>query len=197
FHPTMIENKRPPVSVAHQPKVVVDIAGHVTTWPRQRWEDYRGPRWQAIEVDSAALRQAGPRPMTTQAEFEPALPTEPPRLELVPRPPASVPPPPPESSSPAPATPKTLPDTPEAILSVLGLKGFQQEAIAEGVLEIYGRNPPESLTPGELRKDLRARHKVKVAEAKARGGTLPDEPAEWDACNNFLTALRAWRANGA
>src|SRR5262245_10490979 len=63
FHPTMIENKRPPVSVAHQPKVVVDIAGHVTTWPRQRWEDYRGPRWQAIEVDSAALRQAGPRPM--------------------------------------------------------------------------------------------------------------------------------------
>jgi hypothetical protein len=91
-------------------------------------------------------------------------------------------------------TPVLLPDNPTAILAALELNGFQQEAIAEGVLEIYGRNPPESLTPGQLGKRLRARHKVKVAEANARGGTLPDKPAEWDACNNFVTALRAWRA---
>jgi len=61
FHPDMIENKAIPVSVAHQPKVVVDCQGSITTSPRQRWEDYRGPRWQAIEVDSAALKQARPR----------------------------------------------------------------------------------------------------------------------------------------
>jgi hypothetical protein len=65
----MIENKAAlPVSVAHRPKVIVDRAGYVTTWPRQRSADYRGPRWEAIEVDSAALRQVRPRPLTAQAE---------------------------------------------------------------------------------------------------------------------------------
>jgi hypothetical protein len=91
-------------------------------------------------------------------------------------------------------TPVLLPDNPTAILAALELNGFQQEAIAEGVLDIWGRNPPESLTPGQLRKRLRARHKVKVAEARARGDTPPDKPAEWDACNAFVTALCAWRA---
>jgi len=113
---------------------------------------------------------------------------------------ASASPPPPESSSPeridkvGPATPKTLPDTPEMILSVLGLKGFQQEAIAKAVLELYGRAPPESLTPGKLRKDLAALHKAQAAKAKARGDAPPAEPAKWDACKDFVVALRAWRA---
>jgi hypothetical protein len=102
----------------------------------------------------------------------------------------------PPLQEPTPTTPKTLPDTPEMILSVLGLKGFQQEAIAKAVPELYGRAPPESLTPGKLRKDLTALHKVQAAKAKARGDAPPAEPAGWDACKGFVTALRAWRANG-
>src|SRR5262249_45281099 len=143
--------------------------------------------------------------LTAQSEAEPQLLRRAIEVDSTERDPAAAhaqsapeqpetPPPPPQE--PTPTTPKTLPDTPEMILSVLGLKGFQQKAIAEGMLEIYGRNPPESLTPGKLRKDLSARHKVKVAEAKARGDTLPDKPAKWDACDDFLTALHAWRANG-
>jgi hypothetical protein len=99
-----------------------------------------------------------------------------------------------EESTRAPAVSAVLPDDSEQILSVLGLSGFQQEAIAEAVLELYGRDPPESLTPGKLRKDLRTRHKAEVAKAKARGDAPPHEPAEWDACKNFVKALRALRA---
>src|SRR5262249_23517583 len=62
FRPDMIENKAPlPVSVAHQPKVVVRIDGTVGTSPPQRSADYKGPPWSSIEIDSAALRQARPR----------------------------------------------------------------------------------------------------------------------------------------
>ena len=68
FRDEMIENKTLPVSVARPPKVVVDCAGCVTTAPRQRFADYRGPHWQAIEVDAAALRRARPSPSTTQTE---------------------------------------------------------------------------------------------------------------------------------
>ena len=42
----------------------------MTTAPRQRSANYQGPRWRAVEVDAAALRQARPRPLTTQAEPE-------------------------------------------------------------------------------------------------------------------------------
>jgi hypothetical protein len=72
FHSSMIKGKALPVSVARRPKVVVDLEGYVTTWPRQRSADYRGPPWQAIEVDSAALRKARPRPLTTQADPAPS-----------------------------------------------------------------------------------------------------------------------------
>jgi hypothetical protein len=68
LHPRMIETTALPVSVARPPKVIVDCEGCVTTSPRQRSADYRGPRWRAVEVDAAALRQARPRPLTTQAE---------------------------------------------------------------------------------------------------------------------------------
>jgi hypothetical protein len=91
-------------------------------------------------------------------------------------------------------TPVLLPEDPTTILAALGLKGFQQNAIAEAVLELYGRDPPESLTPGKLRKDLRKLHREKAGKAKARGDAPLHEPAEWDACNSFVTALRAWRA---
>jgi len=77
FRAEMIERKEVlPVSVAHWPKVVVRIGGNVGTSPLSRTADYRGPRWEAIEVDFAALRQARPRPVTTQAEPEPVPPTE-------------------------------------------------------------------------------------------------------------------------
>ena len=70
FHADMIEEKAP--RAGRRPKVVVRIDGTVGTSPPQRSADYRGPRWEAIEVDSAALRHARPRPLTTQAEPTPA-----------------------------------------------------------------------------------------------------------------------------
>src|SRR5262249_33401344 len=91
-------------------------------------------------------------------------------------------------------TPVLLPDNPRAILAALKLDGFQQQAIAEAVLEIYGRNPPESLTSGKLGKDLEARHKVKTAEARARGAAPPHKPAGWDARKAFTAAFHSWRA---
>jgi hypothetical protein len=104
---------------------------------------------------------------------------------------------PPESSSPeridkaAPATPKTLPDTPEMILSVLGLKGFQQEAIAKAVVE-HKLDLPEDLKPADLCKSV---HRLQKDKAQARGDKSPNPPG-WDACDDFVKALRAWRANG-
>jgi hypothetical protein len=69
FHPDRIEKKALPVPGARPPKVVVDCGGYLTTSPRQRFANYRGRHhWEAIEVDAAALKQARPRPLTTQAE---------------------------------------------------------------------------------------------------------------------------------
>src|SRR5262249_16706598 len=99
-------------------------------------------------------------------------------------------PPPPESSSPAPATPKTLPNNPEMILSVVGLKGFQQRAIAEAVVE-HEIDLPEDIKPAHLRDTV---NKLQKAKAQARG-SKPPKPVKWDACNDFVKALRAWRAN--
>jgi len=110
---------------------------------------------------------------------------------------ASASPPPPESSSPeridkvGPATPKTLPDTPEMILSELGLKGFQQEAIANAVIE-HELDLPEDLKPADLCNTVRRLQKHK---AQARGDQLPNPPG-WDACDDFVKALRTWRAKG-
>jgi len=68
FRAEMIERKEVlPVSVARLLKVVVRIDGTVGTSPLSRTAEYSGPRWQAIEVDSAALRQARPGPLTAQA----------------------------------------------------------------------------------------------------------------------------------
>jgi len=159
----------------------------------------------AIEVNSTELDPAAAHAQS--APGQPETPPPAPAADAAPKPigPAATEPaaqsslevlasasPPPQE--PTPTTPKTLPDTPEMILSVLGLKGFQQEAIAKAVLELYGRAPPESLTPGKLRKDLAALHKAQAAKAKARGDAPPAEPAKWDACKDFVVALRAWRA---
>jgi hypothetical protein len=70
FHADMIEEKR--VRVGRRPKVVVRIDGTVGVSPPQRSANYKGPPWGSIKVDSAALRQARPRP----AEPAPAPPTE-------------------------------------------------------------------------------------------------------------------------
>ena len=86
FRAEMIERKEVlPVSVTRLLKVVVRIDGTVGTSPLSRTVEYSGPRWQAIEVDSAALRQARPRPLTAQAE--PIAPPPPPP----PRPPDNAP----------------------------------------------------------------------------------------------------------
>jgi len=90
-----------------------------------------------------------------------------------------------------PATPKILPDDPEMILSVLGLKGFQQEAIAKVVVE-HKLDLPKDFKTADLRDNVRRLQKDK---AQARGDKLPNPPS-WDACDDFVKALRAWRAKG-
>jgi hypothetical protein len=72
FRDEMIEHKALPVALAHRPRVIVRIDGTVGTSPPQRSADYRGLPWSAIEVDSAALRLARPRPLTVRAEPAPA-----------------------------------------------------------------------------------------------------------------------------
>jgi hypothetical protein len=95
FRAEMIERKEVlPVSVTRLLKVVARIDGAVGTSPLSRIAEYSGPRWEAIEVDSAALRQARPRPWTTQAELpatqsdesaiaDPALAANAPAAEIV------------------------------------------------------------------------------------------------------------------
>jgi hypothetical protein len=61
--PGRIDRKATPVSVAHQPKVIVSRYGNITILPRQRSADYQGPRWSDIEVDAARLMEARPRPV--------------------------------------------------------------------------------------------------------------------------------------
>src|SRR5262245_9032017 len=68
FYADMIEAKRPRLG---RPKVIVRIDGTVGVSPPQRSEDYKGSRWSSIKVDSAALRQACPRPLTARAEPAP------------------------------------------------------------------------------------------------------------------------------
>jgi hypothetical protein len=156
----------------------------------------------AIEVDSTELDPAAAQAQS--ALGQPETPPPAPAADAAPKPigpvvaePAaqsslevltSASPPPQEST---PTTPKTLPDTPEMILSVLGLKGFQQEAIAKAVVE-HKLDLPEDLKPADLRDTVRRLQKDK---AQARGDKLPNPPG-WDACDDFVKALRAWRANG-
>jgi hypothetical protein len=53
-------------------QVIVRIDGTVGTWPPYKIADYKGPPWSAIEVDSASLRKARPRPLTAQAAVQSA-----------------------------------------------------------------------------------------------------------------------------
>jgi hypothetical protein len=95
-----------------------------------------------------------------------------------------------EKSTRAPTVPAVLPDDPAAILSLLGLKGPQQLAIATVVIE-HEIELPDDLKPGHLRGTIRNRQQNK---ARARGDKPPKSP-QWDACNRFLKALQGWRAN--
>jgi hypothetical protein len=70
FRDEMIGYKAIPVSVAHRPKVIVRADGNIGTSPLQRSADYRGPRWERIEFDSAALRRARSRPLAPAADAE-------------------------------------------------------------------------------------------------------------------------------
>jgi hypothetical protein len=83
-----------------------------------------------------------------------------------------------------------LPEDPEKILSVLGLKGFRQRAIAEAAVE-FKIDLPEDIRPADLRETVR---KLQKSKATARGVKPPDLPG-WDAFDDFVKALRAWRAN--
>jgi hypothetical protein len=89
--------------------------------------------------------------------------------------------------------PTILPDDPKAIVSLLGLSGPQQEAMARAMIEIYERDPPVDLDTKKLRIDLEAWHRTETAKAKARGDTPPRQPPEWDARKQFIEALHAWR----
>src|SRR5262249_31702076 len=124
-------------------------------------------RWQKVQCNLDWLERDWPLPTQAEAASVPAadailkptaLPTGSPRVEPVP--------------PPAPATPKTLPDTSEMILSVLGLKGFQQEAIAKAVVE-HKLDLPEDLKPADLRDTVCRLQKDK---AQARGDKLPNPP---------------------
>jgi len=70
----MVNMEAVPVNLLHLPKVVVRIEGTVGISPPRRG-DYIGPPWCSIEIDSAALRQARPKPLIAR---EPAAPAEPP-----------------------------------------------------------------------------------------------------------------------
>jgi len=187
FRVEMIARKEVlPVSVTRLLKVVVHIDGTVGISPLSRTADYIGPRWERIEVDSAALRQARLR----SAEPKPAPPSTlaVSKLTLM-VPPVEAPLAPPSAQEPTPTTPKTLPNTPEMILSALGIRGFQQEAIAKAVVE-HKLDLPEDLKPADLRDTIR---KLQTAKARARGDTPPNPPG-WDACDHFVKAVRAYRA---
>jgi hypothetical protein len=83
LRPDMVETKNLPVNLLYPPKVVVRVDGTVGISPPHRG-NYIGPPWCSIEVDSAALRQACPKPLIAR---EPATPggagAEPPLDSLI------------------------------------------------------------------------------------------------------------------
>ena len=83
FSPERVERK----SLA-RPKVILDVFGDLAILPRHLLQNYKGPHWCSIKVDSAAVKSAFPRPLIARIEPEPA-----------PAPPAE---PPPEPKQPAP-----------------------------------------------------------------------------------------------
>jgi hypothetical protein len=217
FDPEMIEDKRPPV--AHRSKVIVDRAGYVTTWPRQRSADYRGPRWQAIEVDSAALRQA-----RLGAEPEPALPStlavsKPAQSSVeVPAPvsPSSQEPTsiallvkttlaelassPPSASSESEWDPRTEWSV-ATVKRELQIKGSDKEVVIETLPKLYGNDIPaalDNLVAGESPQAEKLRKAIKKLleeTVQARGRTIRDnEIPSRDTCSRFLVAWRKYRA---
>jgi hypothetical protein len=62
LRPAMVETKNLPVNLLYPPKVVVRVDGTPGISPPHRG-NYIGPPWCSIEVDSAALRQACPKPL--------------------------------------------------------------------------------------------------------------------------------------
>jgi hypothetical protein len=70
LRPDMVETRDLPVNLLYPPEVVVRVDGTVGISPPHRG-NYIGPPWCSIEVDSAALRQACPKPLIAR---EPATP---------------------------------------------------------------------------------------------------------------------------
>jgi hypothetical protein len=76
-------------------------------------------------------------------------------------------------------------------LAMLGLKGWQQEAIWTVVSEHYNKRIPE---PEELHAaDLcRQVEKARTAKAAAKGDKPPQKHPSPDTCERFVAAYRAW-----
>jgi hypothetical protein len=67
LRPAMVETRDLPVNLLYPPEVVVRVDGTVGISPPHRG-NYIGPPWCSIEVDSAALRQACPKPLIIARE---------------------------------------------------------------------------------------------------------------------------------
>jgi hypothetical protein len=94
----MIEVKAAPAGP--WPRVVVTVFGTLAISPPHRGR-YKGPPWESIEVDSATLRQAFPKPL--RAERWPLIEAEPePAPAVEPTPPAE-----PKQPAPAPSSPQS------------------------------------------------------------------------------------------
>jgi hypothetical protein len=97
----MIEVKAAPAGP--WPRVVVTVFGTLAISPPHRGR-YKGPPWESIEVDSATLRQAFPKPL--RAERWPLIEAEPePAPAVEPTPPAE-----PKQPAPAPSSPQVEPE---------------------------------------------------------------------------------------
>jgi hypothetical protein len=150
----MIEVKATPAGP--WPRVVVTVFGMLAISPPQRGR-YKGPPWESIEVDSATLRQAFPKPLRVErwplieaeqlyAEggSEPAARAE----ESMPEPaPAVEPAPPtePKQPAPAPSSPHVEPEPPpEPERARAEPTRWQRDRTIEVIKTLY---PPDGIRP--------------------------------------------------
>jgi hypothetical protein len=77
-------------------------------------------------------------------------------------------------------------------LQMLGLKGWQQEAIWDAMMrDLCGGSLPEKLGAAELCRKVT---KWRNDQARKQGDKLPQRHPSEDTCRRFLKSYRAWRA---
>lgn len=136
LRPDMANTKGVPVNPLRPPKVVVRVDGTLGISPPHRG-DYIGPPWRSIEIDSAALRQARPKPLIA---CDPAAPAEPPPEpaiaetgEIL----ATV------GQAPKPAPPTELPP-PDSELARAEPTRWQRDRTIEAIKALH---PPDGIRP--------------------------------------------------